>query len=185
MSEDRLKITNITLTAELKCNLNLRHIALNTYNCELRNNKFHNLIIRSRIPSSTCLLYSTGKLIMTGIKSFINGKQAIRKIARIIQMLGYNVKLRSIKVRNIAGCFDFCKPINLAQVSQFIGKEASYEPEIFHGLIIRYNKVSLTVYHNGKMLITGATSEEILKVHFEAFNKKLNNFIISENCIKI
>ena len=57
-----------------------------------------------------------------------------------------------------------------------IGKSASYEPEIFPGLIVRKGSISLTAYYNGKIVLTGSTSVEKLNEMFNYFTNKLIEF---------
>jgi TATA-box binding protein (TBP) (component of TFIID and TFIIIB) len=53
--------------------------------------------MRIRSPRTTALIFSSGKMVCTGAKSEEDSVQAARRYARVIQKLGFPVKLKSQK----------------------------------------------------------------------------------------
>ena len=64
--------------------LDLKHIALSARNTEYNPKRFSAVVIRLREPKTTALIFSTGKMVVTGAKNEIACKLAARKFARII-----------------------------------------------------------------------------------------------------
>ena len=49
--------------------------------------------MRIREPRTTALIFSSGKMVCTGAKSEEDSRLAARKYARIVQKLGFQVRL--------------------------------------------------------------------------------------------
>ena len=58
--------------------------------------------MRVRDPKSTALLFASGKMIVAGTKTKEECKLAVRKYARIVQKLGYEVNYADFEVQNIS-----------------------------------------------------------------------------------
>ncbi|XP_054167313.1 TATA-box-binding protein-like 1 [Oppia nitens] len=84
------------------------------------------------------MLYQSGKLICIGTNSVDNGRIAIRRFARMIQKLGFDVQLNNVTVTNMVATFALNRSINLADYGSFIGIRAYYQPQRFPLLIINY-----------------------------------------------
>lgn len=52
--------------------------------------------MRIREPRTTALVFKTGKLVLTGARSEADAHLATRKFARIIQKLGYPVRILNL-----------------------------------------------------------------------------------------
>mmetsp|Transcript_3465 Transcript_3465/g.8171 ORF Transcript_3465/g.8171 Transcript_3465/m.8171 type:complete len:80 (-) Transcript_3465:3730-3969(-) len=57
------KIQNIVSTVELNMILDLKKIALRAKNSEYNSKRFHALIMRSRDPKATALIFKSGKMV--------------------------------------------------------------------------------------------------------------------------
>jgi transcription initiation factor TFIID TATA-box-binding protein len=62
-------LQNIVATVNLDCQLNLKDIALRARNAEYNPKRFAAVIMRIRDPKTTALIFSTGKIVVTGAKS--------------------------------------------------------------------------------------------------------------------
>jgi transcription initiation factor TFIID TATA-box-binding protein len=164
-----VSIQNITYCVNLNCELDLDFIARNSINVEYNKNRFNALVMRLRKkPRSTCLIFRNGKLVLTGCKSVLQCLDDSRKIARIIQKLGYDVKISNGRVENMVGSFDCGIDLDLTSLASKIGSKASFEPELFPGLIYTFhNKCKATLFRSGKINITGAKCEEVLNDAFD------------------
>ena len=165
-------VTNITMTADLNCCLNLHFITLRSINCIYYRRPFDQLIIRLRDPYVTILVYSSGKLVLTGAKSEDSGRRGLRIIARKIQKIGYNVKLTNLTTANMAATYDCQTSIPLHSFAKFLGKNASYETELYPNLIYKSNKKSIIVSSRGRLILTGC--KNINEIN------NLNDFIIEK-----
>ena len=77
-NEKKPQLQNIVSTADLKCKLDLRTIALKARNAEYNPKRFAAVIMRIRQPKTTALIFASGKMVCTGAKSEEESKKAIR-----------------------------------------------------------------------------------------------------------
>ena len=180
---DKLKISNIVCTFATGCKINLKDIAQRARNVEYNPKRFPACVMRIRsshlgginesdrlkTPGSTALIFATGKLVVTGTKSLYDANIACRKFARVLQKLGYNVKITNIKVQNIVATFDYRKAIRLELLQVAHPNFCTYEPELFPGLtwrIVGESNVVLLMFKSGKVVITGSRDiEDTIDAH--------------------
>ena len=162
------KLQNIVSTANLKCVLDLREIALRAKNAEYNPKKFAAVIMRIKEPKTTALIFSSGKMVCTGARTEEESKQASRIYAKIILKLGFPAKFSEFKVQNIVASCDAKFPIRLEGLASEYLKFCSYEPEMFPGLIFHMlePKIVLLIFVSGKIVLTGAKNiEDIYKAY--------------------
>jgi len=131
------EIKNMTATVNLDAAIDLKTVALHARNAEYNPKRFSAVIMRIREPKATALIFSTGKMVVTGCRTENDAKLAGRKFACIIQKLGFQPKFKDFKMQNIVGIVDCGFPIKLDNLANSHDKFSSYEPEIFPGLIYR------------------------------------------------
>merc|ERR1712060_393486 len=115
------------------------------------------VIMRIRNPKSTALIFSSGKVNVTGARSEQQALVASRKYARIIQRLSFP-EFKDFKIQNVVSSVDVKFSIRLEGLAFSHANNASYEPEIFPGLIYRMRepvKMTLLVFVSGKVVLTG------------------------------
>ena len=89
----------------------------------------------------------------------------MKKFAAIIEKVGYPpVPNFNFKIQNIVGTADVGFPIRLEGLVYAHSAFASYEPELFPGLIYRLAepKVVCLIFVSGKIVITGAKTEKAI-----------------------
>jgi transcription initiation factor TFIID TATA-box-binding protein len=151
--------------ADLGVRLDLKQIALRCRNTEFNPRRFAAVIMRLREPRATALVFASGKLVITGTKSSHNCSLATKKIAYILERVGFQpASYINFKVQNIVGTVDVGFPIRLEGVAFAHPTFSSYEPELFPGLIYRliHPRVVLLIFVSGKVVITGAKTEDQL-----------------------
>lgn len=157
-----IRIQNLCATANLGVRLDLKKIALKCRNTEFNPRRFGAVIMRLREPRATALIFASGKIVVTGSKSTHNATLAAKKFAYIIERVGFKPKeSMDFKVQNIVGTTDVGFPIRLEGLVYSHSAFASYEPELFPGLIYRLAnpRVVLLIFVSGKIVITGAKKE--------------------------
>ncbi|KAF6038263.1 TBP [Bugula neritina] len=172
------QLQNIVCTVSLDCKLDLKDIALRARNAEFNPKRFAAVIMRIRDPRTTALIFSSGKMVCTGAKSEEQAKLAARKYARIIQKLGFEAKFKDFKIQNMVGSCDVKFPIRLEGLVLTHGQFASYEPELFPGLIYRMvkPKIVLLIFVSGKVVLTGAKVRSEIQEAFENIYPILKGF---------
>ncbi|KAK1392600.1 TATA box binding protein like 2 [Heracleum sosnowskyi] len=103
-------IQNIVSTVNLDCDLDLKRIALSARNAEYNPRRFAAVIMRIKDPKTTALIFSSGKLVITGAKSEERSKVVARRFARIIEKIGYTVRFKEFKIQNMVGSCDLKFP---------------------------------------------------------------------------
>lgn len=157
-----IRIQNMSSTANLGVALDLKQIALKCRNTEYNPRRFAAVIMRLRDPRATALLFASGKMCVTGVKSTHNARLAVQKFAVVVGKLGFTTQKEvDFKVQNIVGTSDLGFPIRLEGLVYAHSNFASYEPELFPGLIYRFlnPKVVFLIFVSGKIVITGAKKE--------------------------
>jgi len=160
-----IRVQNIASTANLGVRLDLKKIALKCRNTEFNPRRFGAVIMRLREPRATALIFASGKICVTGVKSTHNATLACKKFHYIIERVGFQPKeFMDFKVQNIVGTADCGFPIRLEGLVYAHSAFASYEPELFPGLIYRLvnPRVVFLIFVSGKVVITGAKKESDL-----------------------
>lgn len=134
--------------------------------------------MRLRSPKCTMLLFQSGKCVITGARSVHNASLAARKFAYILSKIGFTPPKIDFKVQNMIGTTDVGFPIRLEGIVFNHAKFASYEPELFPGLIYRMlePKVVLLIFVSGKVVITGAKEDKDLANAMEKIHPVLEEF---------
>lgn len=173
-----IKIQNCVATVNLGCDLNLQKINFRTRNSEYNPSRFHGVIMRIRQPRCTALIFRSGKVVCTGARNETDANLGTRKFARILQKLGFPVKFMEFKIQNLVATVDLRFPIRLENLNQMHGQFSSYEPELFPGLIYRMVKprVVLLIFVNGKIVFTGAKSNQEISDSLENIYPILQSF---------
>jgi transcription initiation factor TFIID TATA-box-binding protein len=157
-----IRIQNMSSTANLGVPVDLKKIAITCRNTEFNPRRFAAVVMRIREPRATALIFASGKMVVTGVKSTHNAALACRKFAYIVQKVGFAVSTElDFKVQNMVGTSDVGFPIRLEGLVYAHSTYASYEPELFPGLIYRHlsPKVVSLIFVSGKVVITGAKKE--------------------------
>lgn len=142
--------------------LDLKQIALRCRNTEFNPRRFAAVIMRLREPRATALIFQSGKICVTGAKSVHNSTLAAQRFAYIIEKVGFKPQPTiDFKVQNVVGTLDVGFPIRLEGLVYAHSTFASYEPELFPGLIYRLvsPRVVFLIFVSGKIVITGAKKE--------------------------
>lgn len=158
-----IRIQNMSSTCNLGTRLDLKKIAMKCRNTEFNPRRFAAAIMRLREPRATALMFASGKMCITGTKSTGNSMLASKKFAYILEKIGFKCKEHiDFKVQNIVGTADVGFPIRLEGLVHQHSNFATYEPELFPGLIYRLvePQVVLLIFVSGKIVLTGAKTEK-------------------------
>jgi len=171
-------IQNCVSTIDLGCELDLKRINNRTRNSEYNPMRFSGLVMRIREPTTTALIFRSGKIVVTGARNESDALLAAKKFALIIHKLNFNVKFNKFKIQNLVATCDLRFPIKLENLNQVHGQFSNYEPELFPGLIYRLVKprVVLLIFVNGKIVFTGAKNRQEIKDAIDCMYPILKSF---------
>ena len=82
-------IHNMVATATLGMKLDLKSIATRANNAEFNPKRFPAVVLRIRDPKTTALVFSSGKMVLTGAKEEAAAKTAAKKHLKTIQKCGF------------------------------------------------------------------------------------------------
>jgi len=105
-------------------------------------------------------------MIVTGAKSLEDSVNASKKYVSIINKVGFSARFTDYKIQNMTATCDLGFPIRLEGFLYAHAAHATYEPELFPGLVYRMTdpKVVLLIFVSGKVVITGAKSADDLAI---------------------
>lgn len=160
------KVQNVVSMFNLSTKVNLKQIALHAKNSEYNPKRFAAVIMRVREPKTTALIFASGKVVVTGASTEELSRKAAKRFAKIIRKLGYDdAKFKDFKVHNLVGSCAVPFPLRLEFMAAKYSMWATYDSEIFPGLIFRMEspKVVLMIFASGKIVFAGAKSGEQMK----------------------
>ena len=182
----QIRIQNIVATTNFGCPVDLDKIAQTARNAEYNPRRFQGVILRIRDPKTTALIFSSGKMIVTGAKTERDSKNAAIKYTAIINKVGFPTVFSNFTIQNITGTCDCGFPIRLEGLIYAHSSNATYEPELFPGLVYRMTdpKVVLLIFVSGKIVLTGAKNFADLSSAFEKIFPLLLDFRKSNLIVK-
>ncbi len=175
--EPSIKIENIVATVTLDQTLDLYAIERSIPTVEYNPDQFPGLIFRLDSPKVTALIFKSGKMVVTGAKSTAELIRAVKKIIRTLRKKGIVITGKpKIQIQNIVASANLYVEVNLEKAA-FLLEDNMYEPEQFPGLIYRMSnpQVVLLIFSSGKMVITGAKSEDEVREAVYKIYKKLED----------
>ena len=172
-------LQNVISTFNLDCKLDLPKIQKKARNTEYHPKRFAALVMRIKTPQTTALIFSSGKVVVTGAKNEKESKLSCKKFARIIKKLDFPAQFKDFKIQNIVASCEVGYKVSLENlVSSEHANSCRYEPELFPGLIYKMiePKVTLLIFVSGKIVITGAKDKNGVFQAFKNISPVLINF---------
>lgn len=157
------RFRNVVATSNLCVALDLKEIAMQARNAEYNPKRYSALIMRLREPRTTALVFSSGKIVVTGAKSEAESAKASRKYAKIVYKLGYtSAKFTDFTIHNIVATIEAGFHIRPEALANAHWQFCSYEPELFSAIVYKMvqPKVCLLIFRTGKIIITGAKKRQ-------------------------
>ena len=159
-----IKVVNVVASVTLDQKFNLIDIMKTFRNVEYNPKRFPGLVFRIKRPKTATLIFSTGKMVCTGAKSEKLARRAVHKVVRELKNNGIIILNRpKIVIQNMVASANLHGSIDLETAADVLDN-VMYEPEQFPGLIYRMAdpKTVLLLFASGKLVCTGAKSEEMV-----------------------
>jgi transcription initiation factor TFIID TATA-box-binding protein len=178
-----LIIENVVATVimEITEKIDLTKIARKFEDVEYNPERFPGLVMRITDPKATFLIFSTGKMVITGLRRADEASPGVKKIIKSIKSAGINVSNPEITIQNIVASGDLHTFIDLNKAA-IIMENAMYEPEVFPGLIYRMKdpKTVFLIFSTGKVVCTGAKNKESVKEAITKLNHEVRKLGITQ-----
>ncbi len=182
------KINNIVATVKLNLNkkIDLTELAQKLCNTEYNPKRFPGVIHRQEKPRATFLIFSTGKMVVTGLEILEDVEKAVRKLLKKIKKAGIKPSNLIIVIENIVANGDLHTLINLNK-AVLLMDFVMYEPEVFPGLIyyMKNPRAVFLLFSTGKFVCTGIKEKKNLKKAVSKLKREINNLAVtSEEAIE-
>jgi len=176
------KIENVVATVimEITEKIDLTKIARKFEDSEYNPERFPGLIMRIKEPKATFLIFSTGKMVITGLRRADEASPGVKKVVKYLKKAGINVSNPEITIQNIVASGDLHTFIDLNKAA-IVMNNAMYEPEVFPGLIYRMQdpKTVFLIFSTGKIVCTGAKNKESVKKAVLKLNHEVRELGVS------
>ena len=133
--------------------------------------KFAAITVRIGDPVSTVLLFTSGKMVLTGCKSYLQTIVSAYEVMRLLRV-GFplmNIYIDDVSVQNVVGNSDLqLGPDRYIDLDEMLAENrvyCTYLRTMFPGLIYRpqNSPVVLLLFQSGKVVITGGKSLDDVK----------------------
>lgn len=176
-----LKIENIVASGILADSIDLGDVSRKIKNCELNTKRFPGAVFRLEKPRIASLIFSSGKVVLTGIRDTQALKDGLDIIVRSLREAGVaTYEEPRVAITNIVCSYDIGKYINLNKVVITLNLEnIEYEPEQFPGLVYRIAdpRIVALLFSSGKIILTGGKNLEDVKRGLDVLEKRLANIM--------
>jgi len=163
--EATYKIENVvaTVVMDIVEKIDLNIIARRYADVEYNPERFPGLVMRIDKPKATILVFSTGKMVVTGMRRADEAEGVVQKVIRRIKKAKIEVSNPLITIQNIVASGDLHTSIDL-NLAAVVMEFAMYEPEVFPGLIYRMQdpKTVFLIFSTGRIVCTGGKTKEIV-----------------------
>ena len=162
-------VHNLVGTARLLSSsmpLDLKQVSRLIPNMQYDRQKFAAITVRLCEPFCTVLLFTSGKMVLTGCKNFVQCVLAATQILEMMEMgFGHHkFDMVDVRIQNIVGNVDVRLRDGEGVALDLLLEEnrvySTYLPNMFPGLIYRpvNSPVVLLLFKSGKIVITGGRS---------------------------
>ncbi len=161
----KFKIENVVATVEVTSKIDLNLLARKHKDAEYNPEQFPGLKLRIKKPKATILVFSTGKMVITGLRRAAEAEAAVEKVINVIRRVGITVTGKpKITIQNIVASGDLHSRIDL-DLAQMTLEHCVFEPEVFPGLIYRMKtpKAVFLLFSSGRIVCAGTNKESITK----------------------
>ena len=177
------KIENVvaTVVVEITEKIDLNIIARKHADVEYNPERFPGLVMRILKPKATILIFSTGKMVVTGMRKASEADRVVEKVLKNIRKAGIKVSNPEITIQNIVASGDLHTNIDL-NMAAIVMEYAMYEPEVFPGLIYRMQdpKTVFLIFSTGRIVCTGAKKKEIVREAVKKLNKEVRKLGVAK-----
>lgn len=171
-------IQNVVVSVKLNRDINLKKVTEAYRDAEENMNKFPGICLHLSNPKCAILLFSNGKLVVTGLKDSADAPIVVNKVIERLKNIGITIKNEpDYQIVNIVVSLELSIGyINLDRASLYLD-HSIYEPEVFPGLIYRIfdPRAVFLIFSSGKVVLTGLTDKSQIPGTIRDFGKLLKS----------
>jgi transcription initiation factor TFIID TATA-box-binding protein len=174
---ESLMIENIVASGSIAGSIDLVKFSEATEHCELNKKRFPGAVFRIPDPKIACLIFSSGKIVLTGLRNHAALAAGIRIVSDAIRKAGMEpLEEPKVAVTNMVCSYNLGKFININRLSVTLNLEnIEYEPEQFPGLVyrIREPRIVVLIFSSGKIILTGGRTIGDIQKGLDILEEKL------------
>ena len=145
--------------------------------------RFPGVVLKIQNPKATFLIFSTGKMVITGLNDPNKVSSALWALSEKLERNKINFSKVTQKVENLVVSGDFKHKINL-NLATILLDNIMYEPEVFPGLIYYLSdpKSVILIFSTGKFVCTGSNDFEALSnaIYSTYHTLEINEIVIKD-----
>lgn len=162
-------IHNIVATTQIHSSvlpIDLQHVADMLPNSYYDRRRFAAITIRIQNPTCTALLFTSGKVVLTGCRGWnecvLASNHIVTMLSQYIPFVQFHVVDNTIQ--NIVAHVSLLLPrgssLDLERMYDLCSMQCTYQPQLFPGLIYRpdHSPIVLICFHSGNIVVTGGKS---------------------------
>lgn len=165
--------------------LNLKQISYILPNAHYDKQKFAAITLRLAMPACTVLLFTSGKMVLTGSKTYLDCKLAAKLVCIMLRRAfpGMRFSLAQINIQNIVGNVNLnltpSQEIDLMAINRDYDIVCTYQKNMFPGLILRpiKSRIVFLIFTSGKIVLTGAKCTTDLAEEWNLFAEILMQYV--------
>ena len=135
----------------------------------------------SHDPKIACLIFSSGKIVLTGIRNHKALADGLAIVIKTLKKVGIEpLKEPKVAITNMVCSYDLGKYININKLTVTLNLEnIEYEPEQFPGLVYRIKdpRIVVLIFSSGKIILTGGRNLEDVKKGLAILEQKLESVL--------
>ena len=178
---ESLKIENIVASGVVADSVDLVEFSKKVENCELNKKRFPGAVYRIEDPKIASLIFSSGKIVLTGIRNHKALTDGLAIIIKSLKMAGVDtLKEPKVAITNMVCSYNLGKYININKLTVTLNLEnIEYEPEQFPGLVYRIKdpKIVVLIFSSGKIILTGGKNLKDVRKGLEILEQKLESVL--------
>ncbi|OPX70956.1 MAG: TATA-box-binding protein 2 [Methanoregulaceae archaeon PtaB.Bin009] len=178
---ESLKIENIVASGAIADAIDLADVSKKIEHCELNQKRFPGAVFRMENPKIASLIFSSGKVVLTGIRDQDSLDKGLSMIIAAMKEAGVDTYPEPrVGVTNIVCSYDIGKNINLNKVVITLNLEnIEYEPEQFPGLVYRIKdpKIVALLFSSGKIILTGGKTLDEIRRGLDFLEQKIGGIL--------
>jgi transcription initiation factor TFIID TATA-box-binding protein len=159
------KIENVvaTVVAVIEEKMDLNIIARKYTDVEYNPERFPGLVMRIKDPKATILVFSTGKMVVTGLRDASEAEVVVNEVIKRISKCKIKISDPVIIIQNIVASGDLNCAIDL-NMAAIVMQYSMYEPEVFPGLIYRMQEphTVFLIFSTGRIVCTGGKTRDVV-----------------------
>lgn len=148
--------------------------------------KFAAVTLRLVRPSCTILLFTSGKLVITGSKSAAEALLSVYRVRGLLRQacLGQRFMVTGFDIQNVVSHCELTvedgEILDIEAIYERHHIHSTYQSHIFPGLIFRYPnlKVVALMFFSGKVVLTGARSLKDIEEGWEVIFALVKPYVV-------